>query len=194
MRTSNSRALAPTMPRGARRWDQPALNLDAAAWARHRAQLERHEPFHDFEMERPGGGGGRVWLSLSGEPIFDAAGRFTGYRGVGRDITVRKSEERLKSLEHAVTRGLAEAENASPALQGVLRAICASENWDCGCYFGVDADAGVLRLVETWTAPDSGLEQLVPSWRAAATSPPARPLPALRAPGAAPVALEAAPA
>ena len=37
---------------GRRRWDQPALNLSEEDWARHRAQLERHEPFRDFEMQR----------------------------------------------------------------------------------------------------------------------------------------------
>jgi diguanylate cyclase (GGDEF)-like protein len=32
-------------------------------------------------------------VSISGEPIFDAEGRFTGYRGVARDITERKKAE-----------------------------------------------------------------------------------------------------
>ena len=151
--------LDPTKYLGQRRWDLPALNLDEAAWARHRAQLERHEPFHEFEMERPGGDGGSVWLTLSGEPMFDAAGRFTGYRGIGRDITRRKLEERLKSLEHAVTRCLAEADGASDALRGVLRAICETEKWDCGRYLGVDGD--VLRFVEAWAAPQSGVEPFI---------------------------------
>ena len=34
--------------------------------------------------------GGSVWLSISGEPVYDADGRFVGYRGVGRDITAQK--------------------------------------------------------------------------------------------------------
>src|SRR4051812_2343697 len=43
---------------GRRRWEQPALNLTEADWARHRGQIERHEPFRDFEMQRPSPGGG----------------------------------------------------------------------------------------------------------------------------------------
>src|SRR5207302_2011582 len=35
---------------GRTRWDRPALNLSEVDWARHRAQLERHEAFRDFEM------------------------------------------------------------------------------------------------------------------------------------------------
>jgi PAS domain S-box-containing protein len=78
---------------GRKRWDQPALNLSEADWAAHRAQLERHEPFRDFEMERANPAGGSRWISVSGEPIFDSRGQFTGYRGVGSDITERKQAE-----------------------------------------------------------------------------------------------------
>src|SRR4051812_42377429 len=78
---------------GRKRWDQAALNLSDADWAAHRAQLERHEPFRDFQMERTNPTGGTRWISVSGEPIFDSNGRFTGYRGVGSDITERKSAE-----------------------------------------------------------------------------------------------------
>src|SRR5204863_297568 len=78
---------------GRKRWDQPALNLTDADWAAHKAQLSRHEPFRDFEMERPNIDGGTRWISVSGEPVFDARGRFTGYRGVGSDITARKEQE-----------------------------------------------------------------------------------------------------
>ncbi len=84
---------------GKTRWDFPALNLSDAEWAKHRAQLERHEPFHDFEIRRPDRDGRPHWASISGEPIFDAGGRFRGYRGVGREITGRKlNEERIQYL------------------------------------------------------------------------------------------------
>ena len=157
--------LDPSKYLGTRRWDQPALNLDEADWARHRALLERHEPFHDFEMERPGPDGGSVWLALSGEPVFDADGRFTGYRGVGRNITERKREERLKAMEHAVTRCLSEAETASAALQGVLRSICETEKWDSGRYLAADPAVGELRLAEGWAEPGSGIEKLIEASR-----------------------------
>jgi diguanylate cyclase (GGDEF)-like protein/PAS domain S-box-containing protein len=75
---------------GRKRWDLPALNLTEADWAHHRAQLERHEPFRDFEMQRRLEGRDSVWLSISGEPVYNADGHFVGYRGVGRDITAQK--------------------------------------------------------------------------------------------------------
>jgi PAS domain S-box-containing protein len=78
---------------GRKRWDQPALNLTDEDWGRHRSQLERHEPFRDFEMERPNPAGGTRWVSVTGEPVYDENGRFRGYRGVGSDITERKQAE-----------------------------------------------------------------------------------------------------
>jgi diguanylate cyclase (GGDEF)-like protein len=40
-----------------------------------------------------------VYISVSGEPIFDAGGRFKGYRGVGRDVThQRLAEEQVLKL------------------------------------------------------------------------------------------------
>jgi PAS domain S-box-containing protein len=102
---------------GRRRWDRPALNLTEADWARHRAQLERHEPFRDFEMQRPMPGGKTRWVSLSGEPIFDDDGRFTGYRGVGKDITHRREAEvELRRAHHELERKAAELERSNAEL------------------------------------------------------------------------------
>ena len=142
--------LNPSSYLGRRRWDQPALNLTPADWARHRAQIESHQPFRNFEMQRPAPGGGSRWLSISGEPIFDAEGRFRGYRGIGRDITEQKRAEQRLRLEHAVTRALAENEDVTVALQGILRAICEAEGWDVGRYFTHDPAAGRMRLEQAW--------------------------------------------
>ena len=87
---------------GKTRWDMPALSLGDEDWNRHRAGLARREPFRDFVMRRPDRGGRERWVSISGDPVFDAAGRFRGYRGVGKDITERVLLER--SLRDAESR------------------------------------------------------------------------------------------
>jgi len=79
--------------RGLTRWELPDALVSEAQWQAHRAQLEAHEVFHDFEMQRLASDGTTVWVSVSGEPIFDTEGHFTGYRGVARDITERKRAE-----------------------------------------------------------------------------------------------------
>ncbi|NMM76689.1 EAL domain-containing protein [Acidovorax sp. SRB_24] len=85
--------MADTAHYGLRRWELPDSLVPEAQWQAHRAQLEAHEVFHDFEMQRRGADGHAVWVSVSGEPIHDAAGRFTGYRGVARNINARKQAE-----------------------------------------------------------------------------------------------------
>ncbi|NOJ61851.1 hypothetical protein HMI57_18550, partial [Arthrobacter sp. 260] len=55
--------------------------MDDSIWAAHRAQLERHEVFRDFEVTRLDTQGKIRHVSISGVPVFDASGRFTGYRG-----------------------------------------------------------------------------------------------------------------
>jgi len=78
---------------GLTRWELPDALVSEAQWRTHRAQLAAHEVFHDFEMQRLASDGSPVWVSISGEPIFDAQGGFAGYRGVARNITERKRAE-----------------------------------------------------------------------------------------------------
>ena len=146
---------------GRQRWEYPALNLSAADWERHRAQLERRESFRDFEIRRVADDGRKVWLSISGEPRFDHTGRFLGYHGIGRDITAQKRTEELLALEHAVARCLSHADTVSGGLQAALRAICELEGWDYGRYFSLDAATGALRFEEGWFAREPAVEQLL---------------------------------
>ncbi len=88
-RTQALAAASPQQMIGKTRWELGGLDLSAEDWARHRAQLERHEPFRDFVIERAASDGAVVWQSISGDPMFDASGAFTGYRGVGKDVTAR---------------------------------------------------------------------------------------------------------
>jgi diguanylate cyclase (GGDEF)-like protein/PAS domain S-box-containing protein len=87
---------------GKRRWDFPWTNMTEEDWAAHIATLERHESFRDLQLRRRGANGENVFISISGKPVFDAQGRFTGYRGVGRNITQRKRTKR--SLREIVER------------------------------------------------------------------------------------------
>lgn len=67
---------------------------DPEKWEAHFAALDRHEPFRDFVYTRRVGNDAERVISVSGKPVFDAAGRFVGYRGTGRDITREVTAER----------------------------------------------------------------------------------------------------
>jgi PAS domain S-box-containing protein len=83
---------------GRTRWEV-ALSADPDDLAVHRALVEAHQPFQNFEYLLTLNHGQQVWLSVNGEPVFDEDGYFAGYRGTGRDISQRKrSEQALREL------------------------------------------------------------------------------------------------
>ncbi len=84
---------------GMTRWDVACLGISQDQMDQHRRQVEAHQPFCDFEYAYALASGDVLWVSVSGEPVFDADGVFTGYRGIGSNITGRKrSEAQVRQL------------------------------------------------------------------------------------------------
>jgi PAS domain S-box-containing protein len=93
--------ITPAQMIGKTRWELPFI-MSEAQWAEHKAALAAHQSFHDLELGRRNDLGEMRYISISGEPVFDAAGNFKGYRGVGRDITARKKvEQALRESEES---------------------------------------------------------------------------------------------
>jgi diguanylate cyclase (GGDEF)-like protein len=60
----------------------------------------RRHPFHEERVELDFGTDVRCW-SITGKPIFTDDGRFTGYRGVGADVTaIRAAEQKIDHIAH----------------------------------------------------------------------------------------------
>jgi diguanylate cyclase (GGDEF)-like protein/PAS domain S-box-containing protein len=92
--------VSPEWHYGKTRREIMAPGVDPEVIEAHWQVLEAHLPFRDLEYLRRGPDGD-VWLSTSGVPVFDQAGRFQGYRGVGRNISDRKSvDAELAHLAH----------------------------------------------------------------------------------------------
>lgn len=68
--------------------DDVALHPDK--WKSHKADLDAHRSFKDFEYSISSREGGVREFSARGKPVFDADGAFKGYRGVASDITEQK--------------------------------------------------------------------------------------------------------
>jgi len=68
-------------------WEIDSMGLSEDELDAHRADLESRRPFHGMVARRVGVDGSPRWVSVSGEPRFDAQGNFRGYWGVGRDVT-----------------------------------------------------------------------------------------------------------
>jgi PAS domain S-box-containing protein len=111
---------------GRTRWEVYASALPEAHWRAHRAEMEAGRPFHGLEFQTARGDGSLIWVSISGAPRHDENGRFLGYHGVGRDITLRKKAEQLlmlhnRQLQSAVAARTKELELANRDLEAFAR-------------------------------------------------------------------------
>jgi PAS domain S-box-containing protein len=85
---------------GIKEGDMPGANSAALiGWNdEERAQLDANiasrRPFLDFVYSRKKADGTIQYLQVSGEPMFDSASRFTGYRGIGMDVTHRMARDK----------------------------------------------------------------------------------------------------
>ena len=71
----------------------PGEIIETAALQAHLVDIANRRPFQDFVYTRRLPDGSEWTKRASGKPIFDANGRFAGYRGAGRDITREKRAE-----------------------------------------------------------------------------------------------------
>ena len=74
-------------------WDLPAAGVSAAQWETLKASMEARQPFHNFVVGRIDARGRLRYGSLSGVPVFDRGGVFTGYRGASRDVTAESQAQ-----------------------------------------------------------------------------------------------------
>jgi diguanylate cyclase (GGDEF)-like protein len=75
---------------GRQLWTLPGVIPDVGGWRHFRRLLSKQQSFREFEFSFTNADGMTFYLSLSGEPIRDSAGEFSGYRGITHDITSKK--------------------------------------------------------------------------------------------------------
>src|SRR5258706_8186633 len=139
----NAVGFVPSGLTGLARWDIATdVESEPEKWRLHRAMLDAHRPFRDFEYTI-GGIGSPVYVRTSGKPFFDASGNFLGYRGTGTDITAkiradhaekarRKAQAELARVTRVTTLGemtASIAHEVNQPLAAVLNAAAACRRW-----------------------------------------------------------------
>ncbi|MBC7861158.1 MAG: response regulator [Burkholderiaceae bacterium] len=113
---------------GADAGGNPASRWNAAERALLDANIAERKPFLDFVYSRGNADGTTQYLQVSGEPMFDAASRFIGYRGIGMDITERmrpnREQQRLRGALDAIGAGLCLIERAGGRLVDANATLC----------------------------------------------------------------------
>ena len=89
-------------------WESHVTLHDGSSWDAYRSMLEAHQPFREVVMQGTLPSGKAFYISVSGEPIHDATGQFSGYRGVTREITAQMlAEARAQHMaSHSSVTGL----------------------------------------------------------------------------------------
>ncbi|MEQ9556080.1 MAG: PAS domain S-box protein [Rhodospirillales bacterium] len=104
----------PELMIGKTRWEiaggDPATDK---VWCDHKATLDAHKPFQNFEYEYIDADGRSHFWNVGGVPVFGGRGEFRGYRGTAQIITERKlaqrklaeSENRLRQAVESLREG-----------------------------------------------------------------------------------------
>jgi PAS domain S-box-containing protein len=131
-------------PIGKRRWDVAAdFALEPEKWREHIAIVERREPFRDFVYKVRRIDGSLGFTSVSGKPVFDAEGRFSGYRGIASDLTDRiRAEQALQRSESYLEEAQRLSHTGSWGWNAATREIT---HWSQEIYrlYGFDPPAGI---------------------------------------------------
>jgi diguanylate cyclase (GGDEF)-like protein/PAS domain S-box-containing protein len=81
---------------GRSRWEMPGTNPDPEDRKKIDEAIQARRPFRDLGYrirlgtDHRNDNGNLIYVQISGEPIFDAHGKFSGYRGVGKNVTEQK--------------------------------------------------------------------------------------------------------
>ena len=97
---------------GKRRWELPGTEIVDQTWDEHRAVLAARQPFRDLLLRRTDSGSATHYVEISGEPVFDEQGRFTGYRGIANEVTERKRAEARIARQTQLYSALSECNKA----------------------------------------------------------------------------------
>jgi PAS domain S-box-containing protein len=111
-------------------------------------------PLRGVETRRRRKDGSPVEISLSTAALPDGAGQPATVLGLIDDITSRRHAERHRATQYEVSRVLAETPDLAAAAPRIMEAVCGQLAWDVGVLWITDAESGVLRCADVWTATD----------------------------------------
>ncbi len=100
--------VSPALRVGWTRWDLATdLDEEPEKWRQHLATIAARRPFRGFVFRTAAADGSARYIASSGKPVFDAQGRYVGYRGVGTDVTAAVRAEQAEEALHRTQMELA---------------------------------------------------------------------------------------
>lgn len=103
---------------GLRHWEIPGFGADAETLASLQSAMAEHRPFDGLRYTISSETAASRDIEISGKPVYDNNGTFTGFRGVARDVT---------QLLQAETTVRAEKERAQVTLESIGDAVITTD-------------------------------------------------------------------
>ena len=107
--------------------------------------ISSRRPFLDFVYSRNKADGTTQYLQVSGEPMFDSGSRFTGYRGIGMDVTERMrphhENKRFRSAMDVIDQGVFLLDHASMRMIDANETACRLSGYSRQELFSVDMES-----------------------------------------------------
>ncbi len=138
---------------GKRRWEGRLTDFPKVDWDRHRADLAATRPFEGFEFGMLDPQGNVHLVSLSGRPIFDEAGKFRGYRGVGRAVTQERQQQLLLQLEGEMAQIMREQTEPERVITSLIITLCGLMGWSGGAHLVQIPGTRAMTVRERWGSP-----------------------------------------
>lgn len=85
----------------------------------HLATLDAHQPFRNFIHSRDLPGGEKIWISVSGTPVFDKNDVFKGYRGAAMDVSRQMEAEKAREASEKRFYKMFQASPAAVSVAGI---------------------------------------------------------------------------
>lgn len=98
------------------------------------------------------------WVRAIGEPVKNESGKVTRLHGTVMDVTRRKLVELRQSMEHTVTRLLADADYPDEVMPEIIQTVCETLGWVCGALWKLDRPSASLLRSATWSSPNLMIE------------------------------------
>ena len=125
-----------------------------------RTLMEAHLPFAEIEYEIIFSDSNSQWFSNTGEPLFDTANNFIGYRGTGKYITERKKAELLRSAQGDVLEMIATGTSLERIFMGLMEMMEAQIQGIMASILLLDGDGIHLRHAPAPNLPEAYLQQI----------------------------------
>ncbi|MDO6461097.1 EAL domain-containing protein [Granulosicoccaceae sp. 1_MG-2023] len=118
-----------------------ALYSDEQYWSDQMDRLLHRQPFSDFDFRWPLGENLEHVIRISAVPVFDQAGRFTGYQGSGREITHRHRHAALAEFHasHDPLTGLFNRRRFEESVRVALTTARTGEETHALCFMDLDS-------------------------------------------------------